>query len=51
MIESYGSENQRTFARKRENQSRFVNQTRIKVNLVKYFGSLEFPLCDARPRP
>ena len=48
MIDRYNSENQLTFARRAETQSGFVNQTRIKVNLVKYFASLESRLFDAR---
>ena len=49
MIERYDIENQLTFARRPETQSGFINQTRIKVEVIKYFGSLESPLCDARP--
>lgn len=48
MIDRYNSENQLTFSRRPETQSRFLNQTRIKVELIKYFGLLESRLFDAR---
>lgn len=48
MIDRYNSENQLTFARRPETQSRFLNQTRIKVELIKYFGLLESRFFDAR---